>query len=356
MSMVTKTFVDANGKRHYARGKTLEEAIVNRERMKAEYAKHAPSSSMLFKKWTQTALDTYKPNVSPRYLSCMKSRLNAHILPYIGDYAIGKIQPIQCQMILNNVSDMSKSHIKKIAQELSFYFDAARKNNLITKNPCDDITRPKGYQNKRRSITKEERASFENVCAKFPGKFTVFQLMLYCGCRPAEACEVKYEDVKDIDGVHYLHVRGTKTANSDRFVPIRKEVRPLLMSSSTGYVALSEDGNKIKETAYRRLTQRLKRELDIDMGANVYRNQIVESVLDPSFVPYFFRHTFCTDLKKQGVDIRLAKNLMGHADIKTTANIYDHDDGETLRLAAEQMGLLTETKSNSSQIIMSKNV
>ena len=51
-------------------------------------------------------------------------------------------------------------------------------------------------------------------------------------------------------------------------------------------------------------------------------------------------HTFCTDLKKKGVDVRIAKNLMGHADIKTTANIYDHEDDDTLLLAARQMSLI----------------
>ena len=43
--------------------------------------------------------------------------------------------------------------------------------------------------------------------------------------------------------------------------------------------------------------------------------------------------------KKKGVDLRIAKDLMGHADIKTTANIYDHADGDTLMLAAKQMGI-----------------
>ena len=79
--------------------------------------------------------------------------------------------------------------------------------------------------------------------------------------------------------------------------------------------------------------------MNIVMGAKVYRNQIIVPVLADDFVPYLFRHTYCTDLKKKGVDVRIAKDLMGHADIKTTANIYDHSDGDTLMLAAKQMGL-----------------
>ena len=46
--------------------------------------------------------------------------------------------------------------------------------------------------------------------------------------------------------------------------------------------------------------------------------------------PYCLRHTFCTDLQRAGVPINVAKELMGHADIQTTANIYTHRDSETL--------------------------
>ena len=52
------------------------------------------------------------------------------------------------------------------------------------------------------------------------------------------------------------------------------------------------------------------------------------------------RHTYCTDLKKKGVDLRLAKELMGHSDIRITADIYDHADDESAVLAAKQMGLM----------------
>ena len=40
------------------------------------------------------------------------------------------------------------------------------------------------------------------------------------------------------------------------------------------------------------------------------------------FTPHYLRHTFATLLYLQGVDIVTAKQLLGHADIKTTINIY----------------------------------
>ena len=339
---ITKTFTDSAGVRHYVRGKTLEEAIIKREELKRKLAagEAVRNSTMLFKAWADIALDTYKPNVSPRYMTQIRNRLDKHILPFIGQMPIGRIEPIECQRIMNSVSGMSHSMITKLAQELRFYFDTARKNNMIPKNPAEDLIRPTGYSNKRRSLTPEERAAFLKVSAKYD-RFILFELMLYCGCRPAEAAGVKYEDVVTIDGIPFLHIRGTKTANSDRLVPLPKELQPRLCKPSLcGLCATTAAHTHHNESSYKRLVSRLKREMNIAMGAKLHRNKIVVEVLSDDFVPYLFRHTYCTDLKKMGVDVRIAKDLMGHADIRTTANIYDHADGDTLMLAAKQMGLV----------------
>lgn len=336
----TLSFRDDTGKRHWVTGKTRDEAVIKREKLREQLlAGTAKDSSMLFRDWADIALKTYKPNVSPRYMVQIRNRLDNHILPVIGQIPLKRITLIECQQILNQVSHLSKSTITKLSQELHFYFQTAVDSGKLQRNPADKLTRPKGYSNKRRSLTEEERAAFLKVAKKEP-RFILFELMLYCGCRPAEAAEVKYEDVIRIDKIPFLHIRGTKTANSDRFVPIPKELQGRLCKKRLrGFCAVTERGTHHGETSYKRLTNRLKREMNIAMGAKLYRNKIIIPALADDFVPYLFRHTYCTDLKKKGVDVRIAKDLMGHADIKTTANIYDHSDGDTLMLAAKQMGL-----------------
>ena len=44
----------------------------------------------------------------------------------------------------------------------------------------------------------------------------------------------------------------------------------------------------------------------------------------PDLVLYCLRHTYCTDLQRAGVPLEIARMLMGHEDITTTANIYTH--------------------------------
>ena len=38
--------------------------------------------------------------------------------------------------------------------------------------------------------------------------------------------------------------------------------------------------------------------------------------------PHILRHTFCTNLRNNGADISLIKDLAGHQDIDTTARYY----------------------------------
>ena len=76
--------------------------------------------------------------------------------------------------------------------------------------------------------------------------------------------------------------------------------------------------------------------MNISMGCKVYRNELIPPFpLADDFVPYDLRHTYCTNLARAGVDIRVAKKLMGHANISITADIYTHVDTKDIESAAE---------------------
>ena len=115
-SYIRKSFRDSNGVRHWVRGKTEEEAIIKREqlRQKIQTEELSKSSTALFRDWAEIALDTYKADVSDKYMVCIHSRLNRYILPMIGNVPISKVTPLQCQQIMNQVSGMSRSMISSI--------------------------------------------------------------------------------------------------------------------------------------------------------------------------------------------------------------------------------------------------
>lgn len=350
--MVTKTFT-YEGRRYYVRGKT-EKAAVDKliaKKMELVNESAAPKNSISVKAWTYKALDLYKINVSDRYLSEMKYRIEKNIFPIIGKTAINEVTAIQCQEIINAQHGKSISHITKMGHELFFIFDSARKNDLIIKNPAENLVLPKGTRHKRRALTEDEEHTLLKVFQMDP-RFILFELMYYCGCRPSEATECTYEDVTEISGIPFLHIRGTKSECADRLVPIPEALHDRIVGTGkSGYIVTTNADYKFNYTSYARLWKYLKRQMNIEMGCRLYRNELQPPYpLAQDFIPYLLRHTYCTNLKKAGVDLRIAKSYMGHSDIRTTANIYDHCDNETLVLGAIQMGIVAPTVAKSQQM------
>ena len=293
------------------------------------------TGSMTVREWIHECIDTYKIDASEEYRKEMLGRLDKHVSSVIGTRPIRSIRPVELQAILSDQAGMSESHIKKLSQEISFVFGKACKNHLIATDPSDDLVRPKGYKKTRRSLTDHERVHLLKVCDQEP-RFVYFLLMLYCGCRAKEARNVQGLDIQTVDDVHVLHIRGTKTDNADRFVPIPDYLYTRIKDTPKfEYVARTSQGTQYNKTSYHRLTERLRREMNLSMGCKTYRNKLVPPFpLASDFVPYMLRHTYCTDLQKKGVDVRTAQYLMGHADISITANIYTHIDMDQVKTAA----------------------
>lgn len=339
---VTKSFT-FDGKRYYIRGDTERE--VNRKLAKKQYELEnglvTYDSNMPVKIWVEEVTRTYKSDLSEKALADFKCRVNKHIVLELGNIPIGKVRPIQCQALINSKAGYSKEYINKIRRDLKFIFEKAVENKMILENPAANIRKVKGHVTHRRSITRYEREHLLQACQD--PRFLPFLFMLYCGCRPAEAVEVQFRDIETQSGIPFLHIRGTKTENSNRYVPIPPALYEVLPHRhGFSYISLNRHGKPHTESSYKALVRALYRQMNISMGCRVYRNQIIPPYpLAEDFVPYCLRHTYCTDLQKAGIDVRTAQKLMGHADITTTANIYSHQDEDTLMDAAAKMGCKT---------------
>lgn len=318
-----------DGVRYYIHADTEEEFYTRKANLirDLDEGKVVLASTMTVRAWTEQCLTTYKVGVKPETLRDMKLRIDKHIISEIGSLQLKQVKPLHCQKIMSNQEGMSKSHVDKLFMELNFIFEKAVENELISKNPAARIEKPIATQGSRRKLTDHERDHFLSVCDNVPA-FTLFLLMYYCGCRPSEAAGAIGKDIEMIDGVRMLHIRGTKSKNSDRYVPIPNPMYDRVAGvGAFELLAPNNAGHMHTESSYKRLTARLKREMNISMGCKVYRNQLLPPFpLADDFVPYCLRHTYCTNLCKAGVDVRKAQKLMGHSSISITANIYTHVD------------------------------
>ena len=357
-----QTFTGADGIRHDLSAnskKDLQEKIEKLKRSIADGYAPLRSSSVTVKKWIDTCLSQYKTNVTEQTLTGYRSKANRWIIPTIGHMKIKDVKPINCQQVMNGMQGKASDTIKKVRQIMFFCFDMAVDNHIIKDNPASRITAPKGHRSTHRAITEHERSiilqtvekrlqsdykvpdgKYKNGNLTESHRYVYFLFMLFCGCRPSEVAEIQARDIETIDGMKRLHIRGTKTDNADRYVPIPDYLAERIphVSSPYDYLFTNIRGGKLSASNRQALWRTFRRDLNITAGCRVYRNALVPPYpIAKDLEPYCLRHPYCSDLQKAGVDVRQAQYLMGHSDITLTANIYTHQDAETFADISEKV-------------------
>ncbi|GIF38684.1 hypothetical protein Axi01nite_29950 [Actinoplanes xinjiangensis] len=176
----------------------------------------------------------------------------------------------------------------------------------------------------------------------------LFELALRTGLRRGELLGLRWDDI-DLDAGH-LHVRRTlaRTRGGATFQPVKTH-------RSARRIVLPHDC----VTALRRY--RTRQDIDrraaaddwSDQGlvftntvggpldsATVHRHhQVICEIADVRYIRFHdLRHTCASLLLEQGVELVTIKDLLGHAQIHTTADIYSHVRLRTQRTAVEAIG------------------
>lgn len=299
----------------------------------------AASGQMRVSTWAYKWLDIYKKGkLVDDSFSTYETNLRLHILPYIGQRPLGEVMPYELQEVLNKLEGKSDSHIGHVKNALTGMFRQAKINNLIQKDPCVGLTVPKGTTGTHRALTPEEERIMFKVCDDGHRAKPFVYLMYYAGLRPQEVAALTVADVdlnapcihiKKAMSMKKSTIKDTKTTAGNRSVPICSTLLEYLKEylkgkATTDYVITRDNGKPYNSNAVVCMWNNLKRYMAIEMGAKVYRNQVIDSPVADDLVPYDLRHTYCTNLQRAGVPINVAKYLMGHDDISVTAKIYTH--------------------------------
>ena len=323
-----------NGKKYEATGKTELEAMTKlAEKLAAAKRGEAEvSGSMTVSSWYKQWIDLYKKpkGLTEKSLKMYDEKFNGYIRPAIGHMKLKDVKDVHLQRILNSQAGCSASHVKKIRMVLQEMFKRARQSRLIPYDPAELLELPTVKQGRRRSITEEERAAILAVAARHRAGLWVLTL-LYTGMRPGETAALTWSDVDFDHNEIHVHaakesgsraIKGPKTASGVRDIPIHAALLPRLLEAKGKPFSLvfpTKAGTVQNESSMRRMWNSFISGVEAELGRPA-----------EGLTPYCLRHTFCTDLQRAGVPINVAKELMGHADIQTTANIYTHRDSETL--------------------------
>lgn len=326
------------GKRYYVSGKDEKDLAVKKAMKLKELEEGKKiASNMLVRDWAEEWLTTYKfGSCNDKTYKDYQHRLDKFILPEIGHIRLKDVKPIHLQKIMKNVNHMSQSRIDKIYQCLCQVFDKAEQNDLIQKSPTRGLDKPKGTAGSHRSITDKEREVILKVASYHKHGLWV-KIMLYCGLRTGETPRVKichFDFEKKL-----LFIDGTKNENARRYVPVPDEILrevKALEKDPFEFLFTNANGRELQPHNRGRMWKSFKKAMHIEMGGQLFRGAIVPPhMVADDLVPYCLRHTFCTDLQDAGVQINVAKELMGHSDISLTAKIYTHYTKTSLNNAAD---------------------
>lgn len=324
----------------------------------------------LVRVWANKWLTTYKiHDVSTRNYEQYEANLRLHVLPAIGGKLLSDVRQYDLQEILNKKTKYSRSHIIHIKNAITGMFGSAYENGLIRVNPALNLKIP-GKGNKylagpasassadqtsgHRSLTdKESEQLLRHAGDHYAGTF--FKIIYYTGLRPEEVCALtpaSFELKKGKEAVSVTAavengtraVKVPKTKAGIRTVPIPEifvpEIKKLVAAAKKEkkrFIFSTADGRPMDTDDACRWWRFFRNYIDRKEGAKTDHNKIVEHVFAEDLTPYDLRHTFCTNLQRAGVPLNVAKVLMGHEKVETTAKIYTHHTDDMTDDARKKM-------------------
>lgn len=280
---------------------------------------------------------------------CMKSKLNkfARFFGYQGlvDCDWKSMQPNHITIFLTAQSwGSARTYNCYLSAIKSVALNAWRNKQI----DLDQFQRIKSLKQRRifrapsgRAISPEESASLirslNNNSLRTIRNRAIFFLMLGCGLRRAEVCDLKLKQVSIKNKSAKIIGKG----NKERTIYFPGAVLEVLKNWLD---ARSLNKDEIDAGfVFGRIDNRQSLHLDIPLDPSSI-TRIVEKLvsetenLEGRLTPHDLRRTFATRLISKNVDIVEVQKLMGHASVATTGN-YVRKDEENLRKAAEKAEL-----------------
>lgn len=271
-----------------------------------------------------------------------------HIENWFGaDMPLGKIDAMAVSQYQRDrlAAGGSNSSIRQELSMLSKMFELARREwQLPVLNPVADITRvPPGGGRERFLSEKEASLLIAEAKKSTNEKFYPYVLLLlHTGMRSGEAARLRPEAL-NLEKQTIL-VRETKSGRP-RSVPLTSTLTKMLKDIEpfdTGYFFLQKHHLKSPSTmlrpgsvfreCWKRLVERL---------ATQHKNKPEKYPSVPHFTVHDLRHTAGSHLLKQGVDIRIIADILGHSTLQMVLR-YTHPDDDSKVESIERINHLGE--------------
>jgi integrase len=283
-------------------------------------------------------VDRYiREKLPERYVTASKycSWITHHIKPQWGDYPIAKVKPVLVEEWISglDLAPKSKGHIRSMMHIL---FQWAMRWELIDLqiNPMS-LVHVKGSSKRLREPITLTVDQFHHLLKFVAEPFRRMCVVAMClGLRASELVGLQWGDfdwkhryVMIQRGVVIGRVGDVKTRSSNKAIPLDPDLASMLLSYKRDNAPDASEKDWVfpsTRTGNPWWPWTLQRDHLLPAGTRAGLGRIGW---------HTFRHTYSTMLRALQVDLKVQQELMRHADIRTTMNIYTQAVPEALREA-----------------------
>ena len=296
------------------------------------------NKKILYKDWIYTWLLEKKDYIKESTYANYSNNIFNHIIPKLGNYYLNElnhkvIQDFLLELSKNGRKDNTGGLAEKTIKDITIIIKGSIKKG-INEDKIKHIELTFNYpkdnkENKLYVLTKREQNKITNyVLENINSRNVGLLISLYSGIRIGELCALRWEDVdfkkncltinKTIQRVYIkdknkniskVIITTPKTKNANREIPINKDFLEILkkVKSDKKHYILTGNEKYIEPRTYRK-----------------YFNKILDELKIKHFNFHSLRHTFATNCISLGVDYKTVSELLGHANVNITLNLYVH--------------------------------
>lgn len=211
---------------------------------------------------------------------------------------------------------------------------------------------------KRRALTEKEQEVFVEYIKShdiYNHWLPLFTVLLGTGCRVGEVVGLTWDDCDFKEGLininHNLiyrtdeytgrsgfYISTPKTKSGEREIPMFDAVRKALLEERarqmkegfnqtiidgySGFIFSNRFNGVLSPHNINRAINRITRDYNVEESERAERENR-EPLLLPHFSVHNLRHTFCTRMCENETNIKVIQEIMGHANITTTMDVYN---------------------------------
>ena len=326
--------------KHYSRSfHTRKEA----EQFDAERKTALNSGGGFRTKDEKITLDTY----AEKFLSQKKKPLTVlrnsdiykrHIQPTLGTIPIRQIRHFDIQKLTDKWVEkgLSPRTIQRQLAVISAIFALAQRDDNYTGRPTNRISRPEAEEPHRYAMTVAEVSQLRS--AVHPNYEAFIYALVETGMRIGEAINLNIEDLDW--GKRTLNITAAKTKAGIRSVRISETAQRLI---NDHILATGRTGANREEPLF--VSHKTDKVTGLVTGSRIiysnFRNRIFKPAASliglPELLPHDLRRTAASLQVGFGAPHKVVQERLGHADIRTTLNLYAQATGEAHTDALRQM-------------------